>query len=330
MEQSNVEKLYKCIDEMTEAVQSAKNETYLESLLISLDMILEEDAFDEFDDITRRKIAKIIQSVQRIEFEAETYRKAIGLAVLKGMKGASQAQHLMTPDTVSLLIGYFVDKLIESKKQVTIFDPAGGTGNLLTAVLNQLHDKVKAYASEVDSTLIEIAVLNANLQRREISFFHQDSLRPFLIEPVDFVVSDLPVGYYPDDVTANNYELKADEGHSYSHHLFIEQSLTYLKEGGFFVGVIPEFLFDSDQSDKLHAYLQQNAYIVGVIRLPETSFKTKNQAKSVLILQKKGNGTKEPKQPLLVQLPSFKNAHAMADIIRQMDQWFTSYPNRVK
>ncbi|WP_152657340.1 class I SAM-dependent methyltransferase [Oceanobacillus sp. CFH 90083] len=330
MEQSNVEKLYKCIDNITEMIQSAKNETYLESLVLSLNILLDGGRQDELDDVTRHKVIEAIQTVNEEVFDAEPYRKAVSLAILKAMKGASQQQHLLTPDTVSFLISYLMNKLIDSKRQISIFDPASGTANLLTTVLNQMENPFKAYASEVDPTLIELAVLNANLQRREISFYHQDSLRPFLIEPVDVVVTDLPVGYYPDDATAAEYQLKADEGHSYAHHLFIEQSLKYLKDGGFFIGVIPEFLFDSDQSDKLYAFLQETAHIVGVIRLPETFFKSKNQAKSVLVLQKKGDGTKEPKQPLLVQLPSFKNAQAMADIIKQVNLWFTTYPNRIK
>ncbi|WP_080874939.1 class I SAM-dependent methyltransferase [Oceanobacillus timonensis] len=329
MEQSNVEKLFKCMDEVTEIIQNTKNEIYLESLIIALNIMIDDSAQEALDDVTKQKITKPVQTFNEEEYDAETYRKALSLAVLKGTKGAAQQQHLMTPDTVGFLISYLANKLIDKKGQVSIFDPAGGTANLLTIVLNQLENPFKAYASEVDSTLIELAVLNANLQKREISFYQQDSLRPFLIEPVDMVVTDLPVGYYPDDVTAEEYQLKAEEGHSYSHHLFIEQSLKYLKDGGYFLAVIPEFLFDSDQSDKLHVFLQETAHIVGVIRLPETSFKSKNQAKSILILQKKGEGTKEPKQPLLVQLPSFKNAQAMADIIKQINQWFTSYPNRM-
>ena len=47
------------------------------------------------------------------------------------------------------------------------------------------------------------------------------------------VVSDLPVGYYPNDSRATEYQLKADEGHSYAHHLFIEQSIRYVKDGGY-------------------------------------------------------------------------------------------------
>src|SRR5699024_3706287 len=131
----------------------------------------------------------------------------------------------------------------------------------------------------------------------------------------------LPVGYYPDDVRANDYELNVDDGHAYAHHLFIEQSLTYTKEAGYMIFVIPDFLFDSDQSDKLHAYLQEHAHIVGVLRLPENAFKNERNGKSLLILQKKGSNTATPKQPLLVRLPSFKDTEAMSSIVEQMNSW---------
>lgn len=101
MEQSNVEKLFKCIDEVTEIIQSAKNETYLESLILSLDTILDDGTRNELDDVTERKVTKLVQAFNEEEFDAESYRKALGLSILKGMKGAAQQQHLMTPDTVS-------------------------------------------------------------------------------------------------------------------------------------------------------------------------------------------------------------------------------------
>src|SRR5690625_7439311 len=115
-----------------------------------------------------------------------------------------------------------------------------------------------------------------------IEFFHQYILRPLLLDPVDLVVSDLPVGYYPDDVRANDFELKASEGHSYAHHLFIEQSLTYTKSAGYLILLIPESLFDSNQSDNLHQLLQEKTHIIGVLGLPETILSCKTDIKSVL------------------------------------------------
>ena len=159
-------------------------------------------------------------------------------------------------------------------------DPAVGTGNLLTAAINQELDKsVEGIGIEIDDLLIKLAYINANLQEHPIQFFNQDSLEPLFIEPVDAVISDLPVGYYPNDVRAADYQLKADEGHSYAHHLFIEQSIKHVKSGGYLFFVIPNGLFESEQSKKLHEYLKETVHIQGIVQLPETMFKNKQTAK---------------------------------------------------
>ncbi|WP_249872010.1 class I SAM-dependent methyltransferase [Oceanobacillus saliphilus] len=322
MEKSTVEVLFEWMDETTELIQQHRNEPYLESLSITMEFLLDEGASEDMDDILSHKLQQAFSKINFRSYETEEVRKAIQLTILKGMKGSTQQQHLMTPDTVGLIVGYLADKLTKQKDKFRVFDPVSGTGNLLTTVLGQLKQEVHAYASEVDPTLIQLSVLNANLQKKQIEFFHQDSLSPFLMDPVDLVVADLPVGYYPDDRRANDFQLKADSGHSYAHHLLIEQSMKYTVDAGYLILVVPEFLFDSDQSDKLHDYLQKYAHIIGVIRLPETAFKTEKSAKSILILQKKGKHTSTPKQPLLVQMPSFKNSNAMADILGKMNAWF--------
>ncbi|WP_156291476.1 class I SAM-dependent methyltransferase [Oceanobacillus salinisoli] len=325
MEKSNVEKLFSWLDHNAEIIQQHMNETYLDSLAITMEILFYQDSPEGLDEIVSHKIQSALSEIEFSSFKTVEIRKAVQLAILKGMKDSTQQQHLMTPETVAMIVGYLSDKLMEGKKSIRLFDPVSGTGNLISTVLEQLKQEVEAFASEVDPTLIRLGMLNANLQKKQIEFFHQDSLRPFLLDPVDLVVADLPVGYYPDDFQAGNYELKADEGHSYAHHLFIEQSLKYTKEAGYLVLIIPEFLFDSDQSDKLNQFLHKHAHIIGVIRLPETAFKSKNNTKSILVLQKKGKQTAEVKQPLLVQMPSFKNANAMADILGQMNAWFKTY-----
>ncbi|HLR62511.1 MAG TPA: class I SAM-dependent methyltransferase [Lentibacillus sp.] len=325
MEKTNVERLFEEIDHLTETIQHSMNETYLDSLTIALDVIFYQGPPDDMDENLIKKLPAIPETAS---YDVVEMRKAVQLAILKGMKGATQQQHLMTPETVAMFVGYLAAKVTKGEENLRVFDPAGGTGNLLTTVLEHVDSLKHAAAGEVDPTLIKLAVLNANLQKKEIEFFHQDSLRPFLMEPVDLVISDLPVGYYPDDTRANDYELKADEGHSYAHHLFIEQSLNYTKRSGYLIFVIPEFLFDSDQSDKLHAYLQENAHIIGVIQLPESAFKSEKNRKSILILQKKGPDTTALKQPLLAQVPSFKNTNAMNDILAQMNDWFSANMNK--
>ncbi|MEN1968209.1 class I SAM-dependent methyltransferase [Lentibacillus sp. N15] len=325
MEKTNMETLYMLIDRTVEAIQQQKDEPYLDSLAIVLESLINQDTTGISDEIRKQKILNAGQEIKLEHYTKAEIQKAIQFATLKGMKNATQQQHFMTPETVSLLIGYLAEKLFKDRETLRIFDPACGTGNLLIAVMKQLNKKMEVFGSEVDPTLIRLALINANLQEAAIEFFHQDSLRPFLLDPVDLVVADLPVGYYPDDIRAKDYALCADKGHSYAHHLFIEQSLNYMNEAGYAIFVIPDFLFDSDQSESLHTYLQQHAHIVGVLRLPESAFKSDKNGKSLLVLQKKGKHTATPKQPLLVHLPSFKNTKAMNDILDQMNSWFADY-----
>lgn len=323
MEKTNIEILFEWMDEATALIQQHKNEPYLDSLAITMETLFYEEPSEQLDDVFANRLQSLLEKIDMKDFTEEEIRKAIQLVILKGMQRTTQVQHMITPEAVSLFIGYLAGKLTSGHQKLRIFDPAGGTASLLTTVLSQLPQEKEIYASEIDPTLLQIALQNANLQKMNIEFFHQDSLRPFLLDPVDLVVSDLPVGYYPDDILASEYQLKADNGHSYAHHLFIEQGLHYTKSGGYLILLIPEFLFDSDQSDKLHRFLQENAHIVGVLRLPESSFTSKRNIKSILILQKKGQDTSPLQQPLLVDLPSFKNTNAMQGILAQINAWFT-------
>ncbi|MFS0673085.1 class I SAM-dependent methyltransferase [Ornithinibacillus sp. 179-J 7C1 HS] len=327
MEKTSVEKLFEWIDQTTGIIEQHLNEPYLDSLVISLETLFYQGPEESIDDILSHKLNMALDIIKLEEYKPDEIRKAIQFAVLKGMKDNTQQQHLITPEAISLIVGYIAQKLIGTKDTIRLFDPASGTGNMLTAVVSQLDKKVEAYASEVDPTLIQLAVISANLQKVSIEFFHQDSLRPFLLDPVDLIVSDLPVGYYPDDIRASSYELKAEEGHSFSHHLFIEQSLNYTNAGGYLLLMVPNFIFESEGKDKLHAFIQKHAHIVGVIQLPESAFKSEKNAKFILILQKKGKNTEGPKQPLLVQLPSLKNTRAMEEVLNKMNHWFTDYHN---
>lgn len=325
MEKTNTEKLFEWIDGTTGIILKHENIPYLDSLAVSLETLFYHEPPERLDDILTRLLEVELRKIELDEYTIDDIRNSIQLAILKGMQRTTQQQHLMTPEAVSLIVGYLAVKLTQGKEHLRIFDPVGGTASLLTTVLGQLTQPKDVYASEVDPTLIQIGLYNANLQKMKINFFKQDSLRPFLLDPVDLVVADLPVGYYPDDVQANEYVLKADEGYSYSHHLLIEQSLYYTTDGGYLLLLIPEFLFEGDQSKQLHSFLREYAHIVGLLRLPESAFTSKKNTKSILILQKPEEDTKAPQQPLLVDLPSLSNTTAMEDILDQINAWFKTY-----
>ncbi|GAE92961.1 adenine-specific methyltransferase [Gracilibacillus boraciitolerans JCM 21714] len=319
----NIEKAFVTLDELSASIEKTEKQPYLDSLIIALRAIQTDEALD----LTHQQDASIRQLKEMLvqdSVSSEDIRKVIQLALIKGMKGSTQQQHVVTPDSVAMFIGYFLQKLLPDISQFRLFDPASGTANLLTAVINQVEAQIEGYGSEIDSTLIQLAVESANLQKISVEYFHQDSLTSLLLEPVDVVVSDLPVGYYPDDEQAAKFELRAEEGHAYSHHLFIEQSLMYTKEKGYLLFLIPNFLFASDQSDRLQKYLQKHVHILALLQLPLSMFSSEQQAKSILVLQKQGKDSAPPKQTLMAQLPSFKDVRATHNILAKIDDWFVS------
>lgn len=322
MEESTVVALYESLDEATEIVEKEIDEPYLESLAIVLEAVFHGEIRDEAYRSLQPALNNVLLQINVDEYDRTTIRKAIQLAVLKGMKDGTQPHHEMTPEVIALFVGYLTEKFVHKIERVRLFDPASGTGNLLLTVMEHLEKEIEAYASEIDPTLIKISLYNANLQKKRVEYFHQDSLTPLFLDPVDVVVSDLPVGYYPDDVRASDFELRAEKGHSYTHHLFIEQSLTYTKPGGYLILLIPEFLFESEEAEKLHTFLQKEAHIIGLLQLPDSAFKSNANKKSIFILRKKGEDVDGIQQPLLAMLPSFSNTTAMEDVLQKINGWF--------
>lgn len=254
----------------------------------------------------------------------EDMRKAIQIAILKGMRKSSQPNHQMTPDTLGLLVGHFVSACLEDELkagQVTVLDPALGTGNLLYTVMNTMDTKLVATGVEVDDLLIRLAAATGDLAEQPVTLYRQDALEKLLVDPVDAVLCDLPVGYYPNEEIAVDYELCAAEGLSYAHHLFIEQSMNYLKDGGYGFFLIPAALFESEQAAQLHKFIKGNAWIQAVIQLPENMFASRAHEKSILILQKQDASKRAPREVLLAKVPNMSNKQALQMFFEKIRMW---------
>jgi site-specific DNA-methyltransferase (adenine-specific) len=324
---SKIENLFTVINETAELIAKECQCTYIEAVAETGENMFHSAILqEELSEIAEKSLKRKYESINIKSFDKEEIRKAFQLSILKGLKEGAHPNHQMTPDTIGLFLGYLVSKFAGNRKDISILDPAVGTGNLLTTILNYLSIKnIDAYGVDVDDLLIKLAYINSNLQEHPIQFFNQDSLERLLIDPVDIVLCDLPVGYYPNDVEASKYMLKADEGHSYSHHLFIEQSIKHTKENGYLFFIVPNSLFETKEAPKLNQYLREMAVIQGFIQLPYSLFKDEKHGKSILILQKKGENTNTLKQALLVDLPKFSNIEAMNTIMKQIDNWFREH-----
>lgn len=298
---TNTEKTFTFIDTYAESVQSL----YLEAIIEVCNKWINSD-----------EVPKLSEDVTKDEI-----RRGIQLAVLKGMKQNAQPHHQMTPDSIGLLIGHIAEKLVGEEQDITLFDPAVGTGNLLYTVMNAIGKNVTASAVEIDELLVRLSAVIAELLEQPVRFLVQDALRPLLVDPVDITISDLPVGYYPDDDNGSNYEVMPAEGHAYAHHLFIEQSINHTKPGGYGIFIVPANLFESEQSVKLQPFLKQKTIIRAIIQLPSTLFQNKTHEKSILILQKPFLEEKSSPDVLLAQVPDMKDKQAMARFIQEIDTW---------
>ncbi|MGG3043416.1 class I SAM-dependent methyltransferase [Bacillus anthracis] len=323
-----VETLFSIFDSSAVVLRKELDVTYLEALVETGDNLFEGAILqEELSEAAIERLNREYSTFNEETYKGEEIRKAFQLAILKGMKEGVQANHEMTPDAVGMFMSYLFHKFMKGQNEITVLDPAIGTGNLMTTVFNSAQENItmSGFGVEVDEVLIKLALVNANLQKHAIEFFHQDGLAPLYIDPVDAVISDLPIGYYPNEIGASEYKLKADKGMSYAHHLFIEQSVKHTKEGGYLFFLVPNFIFESDQAPKLHAFIKETCFIQGLLQLPVSMFKNEKNAKSIFVLQKKGPSVTMPKQALLVELPKFSNMKAMEDIMDQLNTWFATH-----
>jgi len=317
--ETNVTRLFTALDLSAAFLSEEETISYLDGLILAGSFIVEQEVPESY----RKNLISVLAPFWEGALTQEDIRRAFQLAVLKGLRTTGQAHYQITPDAVALFIGYLVNELpLKVEGYPTILDLAVGSANLLTAVLNQLPQQAQGIGVDVDDLMIQLGLTNANLQQTELELFRQDAFSSLFIDPVDVAVIDLPVGYYPDEELAKAFQVSAEKGRSFSHHLMIEQSIRHLKPGGYGIYIIPNQLFEEDTDKKLYAFIQKEAVILGLLQLPSTLFKTKEQARSVLLLQKQGEGVKTPKQALLAQLPSFSNKEALSKVLSQIHTWF--------
>ncbi|WP_444684016.1 class I SAM-dependent methyltransferase [Alkalicoccus luteus] len=319
-ESTKTEQYFQVLDQGTEKIRAKEDNLYIEALGTMGEALFQRNFALAGEDL-RAELEQAAASLPS-QMHREEVRRAIQLAVLKGMKEAVQPHHAMTPDAVALFMGYLTNLLLQKEEgKPVLLDPAAGSGNLMTAVLNQLPMDAHFVAAEPDETLLKLAFMNANLQEHEVDLFHQDSVASPLLDHADAVVCDLPAGYYPDDETASGFLVKAEEEKTYVHHLLIERSIRHVKEGGFLVLLVPNQLFHSNQAAQLQEMIRKSAHIYAVLQLPETMFKTRGSGKSMLILRKKKDGIVPPSQALLAEMPSFTKEAALADMMKRISGW---------
>lgn len=326
----SVQDIFESFDQGTEILQSALRSSYLDAVLENVDNLLDHGQVHVENGVPKQsdvdKLKAIYQKIDLNTMTSETARQIMQLSFLKVMRlDHIQAIHQMTPDTMGMLAAFLIERVVKPQENLVLLDPAVGTANLLTTVMNRLtadkHVTVQGYGVDNDEDLLTFASASAELQKLPVQLYHQDSVQGMAVPEADLVVSDLPVGYYPLDDKTQNYKTRAKHGHSYAHHLLIEQSVNYLRPGGFGVFLVPASMFSTKETPAFVKWLQSVAHMQGLIGLPKEMFADPRSQKSLLILQRQGGGSKQAGQVLLGTFPSIKKRKEFAAFLRSVDQW---------
>lgn len=317
--------MQQAIDLLKKSINSSFLDGYIENGENIIDQF-QVRVFEEIpDQQTVKKLEGIYQQLKAIELEPEEIRKLTQLVLLKGNKVEPlQANHQLTPDSIGFLFVYLLEQLIDKEKKLRILDIASGMGNLLLTIvlnLNLAKYSVQGYGVDIDDTLLSVSAINNEWTKSGIQLFHQDGLQDLLIAPVDVAISDLPIGYYPNDEKAKSFMSSADNEHSYAHHLLMEQAMKFVVPNGFGLFLVPSNIFETNQNIFFKRWLQENVYVQGIIQLPDELFRFEESRKSILIIQNKGEQSQQAKEVLLAKLSSFKDTVKLAQFFKQFEAW---------
>ena len=234
------------------------------------------------------------QRLKDLNLNKEEWRRSFQYLLMKAAQTEPlQANHQFTPDGIGFLLVFLVDQLASSD-QVDVLEMGSGTGNLAQTLMNNCQRSLDYLGLEIDDLLIDLAASMAELMKADVNFDQGDAIRPQVLKESDVIISDLPVGYYPDDAIASRYQVASPQGHTYAHHLLIEQSLKYLKPGGVAIFLAPNDLLTSEQSPLLKKWMQDHAQVLAMVNLPENLFRSANLAKTIFVFRKQEEAVVQP------------------------------------
>lgn len=324
--------LFHTLDNSTKIIKEELDLPYLEALIHTAENLIDDGrVFNEDSLLAEAKVKELealYDEVELEEIDPETIRRAMQLAMLRGMKeDYVQPNHQMTPDSIGSLIAYLIEIIAEPKEKMHLADLTVGTGNLLLTIhhfLNQSPNReISLSGVDNDELMLSLASTNSTIQRTDIRLFYQDALTNLYVPPADVVVSDLPIGYYPLMETIGDYKTRftGKDEKSYSHYLLIEQSMNYLKESGFGLFLLPSNAFNDEKIAVLVNCLKEVGYIQGIIQLPREIFANEASRKSVFVIQKKGEDARQVEEVLFINAPDFKDMDAMKSFLGEITKW---------
>ncbi|MFH5812140.1 class I SAM-dependent methyltransferase [Companilactobacillus sp. FL22-1] len=335
MSDKDMQSYFDKLNEANGLLKKSLRVSNIDSLAETLTNISDGKVYVENDVPDKETVAKLEQLYQELKALSLTpaqLKQAITVAIIKSQKDDNtEVNKLMTPDAIGLIASLIAYEIltVQKKNSVNIVDPTVGTGNLLIEFIEQLKMldkfKINAAALDNDDALVGLAKSFSEVMNLNLDAYHQDSVADWDITDIDMAIADLPVGYYPIDENAAKFQTKADKGHSYAHHLLIEQTMNNLNDGGIGIFIVPSQIFQTDQAKKLSEWMVSSVYLQAVLDLPATLFASKEAQKAIVVLQKHGAGAKQVGNVLMGTIPDANNPKLFEGFKDQLQDWAKNF-----
>lgn len=304
---SIMEKLFQQIDELTQQLNEENGQSFIENLGLAMERIY----------TSQRELLE--------QATLQDRRKAFQFAYLNQLqKEEVQANHQITPDSIGLILGFLVSQFQQEQSELHIADLGSGAGHLSATIHEVMTDyTLMHHLVEVDPVLSRVSVHLANFLEIPFDVYPQDAIMPLPFEDADVVVGDLPIGYYPNDSRSAQLQLGFEEGHSFSHYLFIEQAVHAVKPSGYVFLVVPSLIFEGEHVKQLENFITTETEMQAFLNLPKNLFKNERAQKSILILQRKEQHVTTPVEVLLANIPDFKNPQNFQQFLSELTAWLS-------
>ena len=311
MDFEKIEQAYTYLLENVQIIQNDLTTNFYDALIEQNGIYL--DGQTNLEDVKKNN-----QALKRLALRKEEWLRTYQFLLMKAAQTEPlQANHQFTPDSIGHLIIFLMEQLWPAEN-LSLLELGSGMGILGASFLTSMNKKVDYLGIELDDLLIDLAASMAEVMDLQMGFVQGDAVRPQVLKESDIIVSDLPIGYYPDDQIASRYQVAAKDEHTYAHHLLMEQSLKYLKTGGYAIFLAPTDLLTSFQSDLLKSWLTDQAQLVAIVALPEDLFAQGAQSKTIFVVQKK---VVEGFEPFVYPLASLRDPKILLEFKENFQNW---------
>ena len=327
----NFEKLFNQFLDCVQTLQKALNVSFTEALVETFDNLEQGKIKVENGAPDEKNVAELSKKYQALDYENISQKDKAQVFTFLTLKAVNDdgldANQMPTPPAISTVVAMLMHKLLKDEK-MEVVDPAIGTGNLLYSVISQLKalnhskDNYQLVGIDNDEEMLNLADVAAHLNNFDIELYCQDALMPWMCPNPEAIVSDLPIGYYPIDENAKNFENQAKKGHSFAHLLLIEQIIKNLKPDGYAFLVVPKSILSGKIGADFMPWLTKKVYLKAIVELPDDMFRNKFNQKSILVFQNHGSEAK-PSEVLLTKLVSLKKEQSLIQFNEKLNEWYT-------